>query len=82
MVSFIIIHIFNIQSAQACHRYKYWYYKTPQRCYTTHVVREYHTAHVEDKSWTVEITKLPDWDELERQDAIDELKKKLNGGQK
>lgn len=52
--------------ANACHRYAVWHYPTPQRCGVFARV---------DRSWTVEITRLPTaWADDGRADAIKQLR--------
>jgi hypothetical protein len=46
------------QPAQACHKYSHWYYPYPQRCGVTEHIA-YHHYHQEDRSYYVEITKIP-----------------------
>jgi hypothetical protein len=47
-LAIMAITILSVQDAQACHRFSRWYYPTPQRCSVGR-----------DKTWFVEVTKMP-----------------------
>ena len=68
--SLAILFIVLAQPAVACHRFHVWKYPYPQRCQI--VTRD-------DKTWFVEITKLPD--DIDRERAIDMLREQLSGYQ-
>lgn len=59
---------FPCEPAAACHRYRVWHYPSPQRC-SVAVVRPV------DRSWSVEITGLPEG--VTRDLALDQLREKL-----
>ena len=70
--------------AQACHRFSRWYFPWPQHCSPllrsapTRALAAVVAAPAPDASWYVEITKLPDDPEFEREYAIDQLKELLH----
>jgi hypothetical protein len=76
----IIAALLVAQPAYACHRFQRWYYPWPQRCPSEHI--GHFIAPVENKTWTVEITRLPNLEEFERSKAIEKLKELLGGEQK
>jgi len=73
------------EPASACHHYSIWKNPWPQRCPSKSVyfrpksvpIRPSPSAPVEDRSWYVEITRLPDLpvpEDLERAAAVSRLK--------
>jgi hypothetical protein len=68
--------------AAPCHHYSKWLYPYPQpKCSGVYA----RTSTPDDKSWYVEIIKLPpSWENQERQNGIEQLKKQMdkNNGDK
>ena len=62
--------------AAPCHHYSKWLYPYPQpKCSGIYA----RTSPQDDKSWYVEIIKLPpNWEDLERQNGIEQLKKQMD----
>jgi len=76
-----VVIIFTLLAAQpghaaTCHMYSRWYYPYPQpKCSGIYA----RTSPQDDKSWYVEIIKLPpNWEDLERQNGIEQLKKQMD----
>lgn len=75
MREFVVALALMANTAADAHCYRVWRYLTPQRCWGGAV-----RAEQADKSWFVEIAPPSLTDDERRARAIEELKRKLDGG--